>query len=115
MSGLGAGCFEFCIFLINKYNIIFEYSNYLESYLLINLLQFNLNIGTLYSPPDASKIDLNNNLKKIAYIVTKTYFWRENICYPPLPVLLLSANMAVSTPLCLSMPMLAYFWYFYAY
>jgi hypothetical protein len=59
-SGGGIG-----IFILNKhrFNLISEISNDLDNYILINLPEYNMNLGLLYSPPDADKTIMINNLE----------------------------------------------------
>lgn len=59
-SGGGVGCF---IHINHTYNIVSEISNDLDNYLLINLPDNNINLGLVYTPPDADKAVMIKNLE----------------------------------------------------
>ena len=75
-SGGGIGCF-----ILDKYkfNLLSEVTNELDNYLLINLSEFNINIGLIYTPPDADKNILINNLESFLTVTPTLIFGDFNI------------------------------------
>lgn len=75
-SGGGVGCF---VLKDLKFNVIYDKSDDYDNFLFINLIDHNLNIGIVYSPPDANKNEMFNNLEQMLTLDRSIIFGDFNI------------------------------------